>query len=119
VILTTGVLEGLKKKYPHCKIDLLLGERASEIFLKDPRLRQTIVYNKKAPLLEKLKLLRNLKRKKYDLVVDLRQTFISYILGKRVLRSSRFQGHRYLKHNSSLKKFFSLPELKELKPKIY
>lgn len=52
VVLTTGVLEGLRFKFPNSLIDVLVGERARDVFSADERVNEIIIYKKKAKLKE-------------------------------------------------------------------
>jgi heptosyltransferase-2 len=118
VILTTGVLEGLRFKFPQSQIDVLVGERAKDVFSKDVRVNEVIIYKKNAKLKEKISLFINLRKRKYQLIVDLRDTFFSYFLGGKLLKSKKIKAHRCLKHNTALRSLYTYDELKRLKPKL-
>jgi len=90
VILTTPVIENLKKFFPFAKIDVLLGPRGREVLEKDKQIRSLIVYNKKASLKEKIFLIKKLRNERYDLVIDLRHTIIPLLIKPRY-RTAIFQ----------------------------
>ncbi len=117
-ILTTGVVEAIYQKFPSAEIDVVVGQRAKGVFACDDRINQIIVYDKKARFSEKIKIFKDLRRKNYDLIFDLRNTFISWFLSKKVYRPQNIKGHSWLKHNSVLRKFYSYDKLKNFKPRI-
>ncbi len=119
VVLTTGVLEGLKSKFPEAKIDLVVGELALGIFSSDIRINSVYPYKKSMSLLNRLKFFLNLKNNRYDLVIDLKDTFGSYLISLSLLRSKNVEAHAYIKHNMVLKRFFDKEVLKNFKPKVY
>jgi len=79
-ILTLPVLDLLKFNFPGSKITVMTDERAKEVFRFDLRISKLIIYNKFSSLKEKMKLAMSLKREKYDLVVDLRNTAFGFFL---------------------------------------
>ena len=80
VILTLPVLDVLRTDYPHALITVMVGPRPSEIFKDNPYIHNLIIYNKYAPLREKIQLFFRLKKERYDLVVDLRNTLYGALL---------------------------------------
>jgi len=74
VVLTTPVISALKQKFPEAELDVLVGPRAKEIFLGDPAINEVFSYDKKIGLPGKLNLAFLLRKKSYDLVVDLRNS---------------------------------------------
>jgi len=74
-ILSLPALDLLMQEYPQAGITCLAGERTQEIFVANPRIEKVIVYNKRASLKEQIKLFGTLRKQKFDLVVDLRNTF--------------------------------------------
>lgn len=83
VILTLPVMDVLLTRYPQSSITVMVGPRTSEIFKDNPYIGQLIVYNKYAPLREKINLFFQLKRENFDLVVDLRNTLFGALLPAR------------------------------------
>jgi heptosyltransferase-2 len=61
----------------------MAGPRAREIFEIDPRIAFFVLYDKHAPLKEKIRLFNKLKKENFDMVVDLRNTFFGVLLPAR------------------------------------
>jgi len=79
-ILTLPVLDSLKENFPESKITAIVGLRPKEIFENNPLINRLIVYDKHARLKEKIKLFYELKKEKFDIVVDLRNSFFGAFL---------------------------------------
>ena len=90
IILTTPVIRALSKRFPFSRIDVMVGPGGREIFEKDPRIFKLIIYDKHIPLAQKRRLQLKLKKLKYDLVVDLRNTVLPVLLMPR-FRTSPMQ----------------------------
>jgi len=73
-ILMTPILTVLCREFSGALIDLATSPRSAEIFNSDPRVTNLISFN------EKRELLQSVKGKKYDLVIDLRDTALSLII---------------------------------------
>ncbi len=82
-ILTTPVIEVLRKEFPQAHLALLVGTRAFDVFKSDRRLDAKIIYDKSICWKNKLGLLNRLRHDRYDLIVDLRHTAMSIFLGAR------------------------------------
>lgn len=82
VILTTPVIDRLKKRFPQSHLTVLVGPKASELFNGAPGI-ELMVYDKFIPLRSKLALAAELRKRRYDLVVDLRNTVFPYLIGPR------------------------------------
>ncbi|MGQ9609640.1 MAG: glycosyltransferase family 9 protein [bacterium] len=86
VVLSTAVVPPLKRTFPDARISFLVGPRSWEILWGDTRISELIIYDSKGVhkgLTGKLKLIEKLRSKKFDLVVDLRDSFLSHLLGAR------------------------------------
>jgi ADP-heptose:LPS heptosyltransferase len=83
VVLTTPVVVALKREFPHARIDMLVGPLGKEVFEKDRNIFKLIIYDKHMPIAGKRRLQLKLKKLKYDLVVDLRNTVIGLLIGPR------------------------------------
>ncbi|MFH1854405.1 MAG: glycosyltransferase family 9 protein [Candidatus Omnitrophota bacterium] len=83
VILTLPVLAGLKHNFPDAVIDVVTGPRPCEIFLKDPRVKNTYIYDKQAGLKEKIAFVKRLRVERYDLAVDMRSSLIPFLINAR------------------------------------
>jgi heptosyltransferase-2 len=80
VILTLPALDSLKADFPQSHITVLASERAKDIFADNPSVDKFIIYNKRTGFKEKLKLFRDLIKNNFDLVVDLKDSFLGFIL---------------------------------------
>ena len=80
VVLTLPVLDLLKFNFPESKISVMTDERSKDIFKLDVRINKLIIYDKFSPLREKIRLAISLKKDKYDLIVDLKNTAFGLIL---------------------------------------
>lgn len=83
VILTTPVIMALSGKYPWARITVVVGPRARSVLQRSPEIHKVVVYDKKASLREKLKFILELRKVPYDLVVDLRNTAIPFLVSCR------------------------------------
>ncbi len=89
-ILTLPVLDALCNKYPLAKISCLVPERPKEIFINNQAIEKIIVFDKHAKLVDKVQLFYSLSQEKFDLVVDLRNSFFGAFLPAKK-RSSPFR----------------------------
>ena len=80
VVLTLPVIGALKENFRGARIDVVVGTRAGEIFEADPRIGKMYVYDKSLSPFGKLNFLLNLRKNKYDLVIDLRNSLLSFLL---------------------------------------
>lgn len=83
IILTTPVIKVLSREFPASRIDVMVGPDGKEIFEKDPRIFKLIIYDKHMPIAQKRRLQLKLKKMRYDLVVDLKNTIFPLLLGPR------------------------------------
>jgi ADP-heptose:LPS heptosyltransferase len=83
IILTTPVIATLRRVFPASRIDVVVGPRGREIFEKDPAVTKLIIYDKHAPFTEKRRLQIKLRKLKYDLVVDLKNTVFQILIAPR------------------------------------
>lgn len=83
IILTTPVISVLAKEFPGARIDLMAGPRGREIFEKDPRIFKFIIYDKHISIGQKRRIQLKLKKLRYDLVVDMRNTIFPLLIGPR------------------------------------
>ncbi|MCX5716642.1 MAG: glycosyltransferase family 9 protein [Candidatus Omnitrophica bacterium] len=111
VVLTLPVFGMLKNEFPAADIAVMTGSPAArELFEQDPRVKEVIIYDKRARFSQKLGLGLRLRKKKFDLVVDLRNSIFPVLAGARystfslVSRDERGL-HRKDKHLARLKKF--------------
>jgi len=79
-ILTTPVLSVLKGNFPSAKIAVLVGPRAFEIFNGSAMVDEIIIYDKTASWLDQWEFVKELRHHAFDLVVDLKNSLIPYLL---------------------------------------
>src|SRR3989338_3208413 len=88
VILSLPVLDSLIHKFPNSDITVMVGQRPKEIFENIPAIKHIIVFDKRAGIKEKINLFFALKKEKFDVVVDLRNSFFSLFLPAKYKASS-------------------------------
>ena len=108
IIMTTPVIMTLAREFPDARIDVMVGPRGKEIFERDPRIFKLIIYDKHIPVAAKRRLQLKLKKMKYDLVADLRNTIFGLLIGPkyRTATVQRFPStvvHRRERHLLRLK----------------
>lgn len=112
-VMTLPVFALVLEACPEAVIDVIVGPGAQEVFSQDERLRRVTVFNKKAPLGEKIDLLRKIRAERYDLILDLRRS-VWGILGGARIHNSYFsilpgqRSHRVLRHLYALKKILPI-----------
>ena len=89
-ILTLPALDFLRQKYPQAKITCLVSLRPREIFINNPAVKDVIIFDKHAKLIDKIKLFFALSKVNFDIVVDLRNSFFGAFLPTR--KSNLFWG---------------------------
>ncbi len=108
VVLTLPVLGVLKREFPKAEITVMVGHNAGELFQEDPSVSKVIVYDKHMPLFKKLRLGLELRRLRFDMTVDLRNSLFGLLIGARYntpfAADRRDAGiHRKDKHLNKLK----------------
>lgn len=88
IILTTPVIQTLVKTFHEARIDVMVGPAGKEIFERDPNIFKVIIYDKHLPIAEKRRLQLKLKKLKYDLVVDIRNTVFPLLIGPKYRTSA-------------------------------
>lgn len=83
-VLSTAVIEPLRTHHPNSHITFLVGSNAFDLLTNDPQLDDTLVYDNRGEhsgLKGRLKLIKSLRSEKFDLVVNLRDSFIARCIG--------------------------------------
>jgi ADP-heptose:LPS heptosyltransferase len=91
-VLTTPVLQALHARYPEAVVDIVTDARASELFTHCPWRGAIVLKHKQLGWRGTLALVRQLRARRYDLVVDLRTDGLTLFLRARrrlTRRSSR------------------------------
>jgi ADP-heptose:LPS heptosyltransferase len=85
VLLSTAICATLKKNYPEASIDYLVADFAEGIVRGHPAISEVISYNKKGGFIYFFSFLLQLRKKKYDVVIDIlckpRSGFMAYFSG--------------------------------------
>ncbi len=89
IILTTPTFIALHKEFPEARIDVLTGSPGGAVFRGHPAVGDIIVHKKKRSISERITELKNIRKKKYDIVVDLKNSFVPHLSGAKY-RSSFF-----------------------------
>lgn len=84
VVLSTAVISPLRERFPESNISFIAGPNSWEILWGDIRLSELLIYDshqKHSGVVGRLNFVKSLKAKNFDLVIDLRDTVISWVLG--------------------------------------
>jgi heptosyltransferase III len=101
-IMTTPVLVALHEKYPEASIDLVSDVRSSTLFEPCPYIGQIFVRDKKSGWSGYRRLISELRKTRYDIVIDLRTDFLVYLL--KAKRKFKKQSNASTLHMHSVKK---------------
>ena len=95
--MTTPVFESLHQSYPQALFDVIADKRSISLYENCPYIDQIFIKDKSRFLRGTPSLIMQLRGKKYDLIVDLRTGFLSYLLkGKK--RLTKHASVAYGKH---------------------
>ncbi|MFA5402718.1 MAG: lipopolysaccharide heptosyltransferase II [Candidatus Omnitrophota bacterium] len=97
-LLSLPVLDHLRVNFPAAQITVLAGERPREIFEANPSVHRFILFDKKNTAGKNIKLFNCLRKEKFDLIVDLRNSFLGAILPARYRTSAFLKIPAHLKH---------------------
>jgi heptosyltransferase III len=139
VILTFPVFDALHERFPRSKISVVVGPKAKSLFEDNPLIDRLIIFEKRSTLKEKWRWIRELRREKFDLVVDLRNSMMPYLVGgrkatrpagflkkirhkkdehfrrlKQVVKDAHSSSKRYVLSEAVLALKESLPQLKDI-----
>lgn len=96
-VMTTPVLESLHGHFPGACIDIVSDPRSEIIYQHCPYRGEIFIKDKQGFMRGALRLLREVRNKHYDLIVDLRTDGLAYLLkGKK--RLTKWQGRSYGPH---------------------
>ena len=125
VILSCPVVDILLRDFPAAQISVIVAKKSATLFADHPRI-QTIVYDKRMGCVDQIKWFMSLRKKSFDLVVDLRQTALCIFLPCRFATAffpKLFNGHILFKHLERLRTVypdFVLPQKRlAIVPKPY
>jgi len=83
-VLSTAVIQPLRAHFPNAHITFLVGPSAFDLLTNDTQLDATFVYDNQREhtgLNGRIKLIKTLRREKFDLVVNLRDSFTARCIG--------------------------------------
>ena len=83
-VLSTSVIQPLRRHFPDAHITFLVGPRAFDLLTAEPNIDTTVVYDNQgvhAGWLGRLRLIRTLRLDKFDLVVNLRDSLTARCIG--------------------------------------
>lgn len=89
VVMSTSIYKAIKKKFPECKLSVMVGEWGKEVLLGNPYINEIIIHNcpwwkkvrnEKAGYLKWLfkdlpEIIKKIKKEKFDIGIDLRGDF--------------------------------------------
>lgn len=107
VILTTPALESLHKQYPSAAIDIVCDKRSAILFRYCPYLDRLILKEKRSGLRGLLNLVLQLRKKKYDLAVDLRTDGLLLFIHSKI-KIYKHSNHSTLHMHSAEKHYLAL-----------
>lgn len=87
-ILTLPALDAVRENFPHAEITVISGPRPKEIFENNPNIKKLIIFDKRSSHKDRIKLLRELKREQFDVIIDLRNSFFGALLPARFKTSA-------------------------------
>ena len=81
IILTTPVLTKLHRTFPEAKIDIITGSPGELVFKGCPAVNKIIVRKRRPGLGQRISQVFTLRKERYDLVVDLKNSLLPFIVG--------------------------------------
>ena len=79
-VLTTPAISAILENFKEAEITLMASPRVADLFKANPHIAQVIVYKKDAPLGKKMALIKTLRAKEFDLLVDFKDTMLPFLL---------------------------------------
>jgi len=80
VILSTPSLTALRKRFPKAHISLLVNLYTKDLMIGNPVIDKVIAYHSEISLFSKLRFIRDIRRRHFDLIVVLHSTFWSCVI---------------------------------------
>ena len=97
-VLSTAVIQPLRRHFPNAHITFLVGPRAFDLLATDPNIDATLVYDNRdehAGWTGRLRLIKTLRADKFDLVINLRDSFTARCIGTEHWGMVRGDGNRH------------------------
>ena len=80
VVLTLPVTDILRRDFPDASISIVVGPKVESLFANSSSFENVHIYDKRQPISGKFKWILQLRQEKYDLVVDLRNSMIPFLM---------------------------------------
>ena len=97
-VLSTAVIQPLRKRFPDAHITFLVGPSAFDLLATDPNIDATLVYDNRgehAGWRERLRLIKTLRADKFDLVINLRDSLTARCIGAEHWGMARGDSNRH------------------------
>jgi len=109
-VLTCPVIDALITRFPLAEISVVVGPKAKGLFNGNPYIKKVYIFTKKETWFELLWWVKALRKEHFDVVIDLRNTALAYLLGAPVhtsaLAKKNFSVHKKDQHFVCLKSVF-------------
>lgn len=105
VVLTLPVVDILRAAFPAAELDLIVGPKVKSLFDENPHVTRVVGYDKKMSWRGKLDWFLDLRCRRFDLVVDLRNSMLPFLLDAGTVTFSAFSPpkvHMKAKHLARL-----------------
>ncbi len=113
VILTFPVIDILKHHFPKAYFKIVVGPKAEALFKNNPHFERVEVFDKHQSFLKTVAWMLLLRKEKFDLVVDLRNTAFPAFIAPRhrtsLFSNSSLKTHRRERHLNRLKGLLDFP----------
>ena len=76
-LLITPAIKKIKETFPEASFDIIIGPGAVDFAIENPWFKEYFVYDKKKSI---FKLIGKVRKKRYDLIVDFRNSFLPFFL---------------------------------------
>ena len=97
-VLSTAVIQPLRRRFPEAHITFLVGPRAAALFTTEPQINAVHIYDNRgehAGWKGRLRLIKTLRREKFDIVVNLRDSLVARFIGAEHWGMGRSGGNRH------------------------
>ncbi len=97
-VLSTAVIQPLRRHFPDAHLTFLVGPRAAALFTTEPQIDAVHIYDNRgehAGWRGRLRLIRTLRREKFNIVINLRDSFVARCIGAEHWGMGRSSGNRH------------------------
>ena len=109
VVLSLPVVDSLRAAFPAAELYLVVGPKSRSLFDDNPQITRLITYDKKMSWRENLSWFLDLRRVRFDLVIDLRNSMLPFLLDAGTITWPVFSApkvHMRTKHLARLARVF-------------